>query len=157
MRALWPLLLLPALHSYYAAVPLIPRQHHRQLDVRLIAPTPLEPEIVAPPEEPPPPAAGLAGLVAPTSASSRLPALSADDLWGLLQGDLIAHLEPAERVRIRLAIDVLLSKISMAERAERGQPVRRAVLLQDGEEQRQQRCPSGTMLSKIGSKTRGGA
>ena len=119
MRALWPLLLLPALHSYYVAVPLIPRQHHRQLDVRLIAPTPLEPEIVAPPEEPPPPAAGLAGLVAPTSASSRLPALSADDLWGLLQGDLIAHLEPAERVRIRLAIDVLLSRISMAERAER--------------------------------------
>ena len=96
---------------------LIPRQHHRQLDVRLIAPTPLEPEPWRRPrsrrQQPDSQAS------APTSASSRLPALSADDLWGLLQGDLIAHLEPAQRVRIRPAIDVLLSKISMAERAER--------------------------------------
>lgn len=65
------------------------------------------------------------GMVSPVSmggsmagSTSRLPALSASDIWAMLEPSC-GHLEPADRLLVRECVEVLLAKISTAERAER--------------------------------------
>jgi hypothetical protein len=50
--------------------------------------------------------------------TSPLPALSANDLWVSLRGEC-DHLSGRERLLLRSTLDVLLAKVSLAERAER--------------------------------------
>ena len=58
---------------------------------------------------------------APASTSTLPPGLTAADLWGTLHG-ACGHLEPADRLHVREGLEVLLAKISIAERAERACP-----------------------------------
>ena len=52
---------------------------------------------------------------------NSIPALTATELWQTLQAEA-SHLRATERLQIRACVDVLLAKISLAERAERASP-----------------------------------
>ena len=125
MRALLWLVIIPLAHGYiFGGSPRLPRAPDIRLFADAVEPPPIHPEVLS--ESQPrrgvtdfSDAAGeLVGVVSPTAGGSRLPALSSADIWAMLEPSC-GHLEPTDRLLVRESIEVLLAKVSVAERAER--------------------------------------